>query len=182
MNKRQKKKLGILAERVAEELYPFPWEFRRERYTELYLMSCVQESRVQADIIALLKNYRVEGFPIDAGGRRARGAMIGAAKNAGISIGHLASVKTGGAIPKGFADLESTLAPSGRSLYIEVKAPAWYSVNMVIVRPAGFASEDQLEFLLEKHRRGAVVMVAWSAAEVMEYLGPLLVENRKALQ
>lgn len=178
------KKRTTLDEKINELAcgrYPFPWEFQRHRYTELYLMSCVQESLVQADIISLLKNYRVEGFPIDAGGRRARGAMIGAAKNAGISIGHLASVKTGGAIPKGFADLESTLAPDGRSLYIEVKAPAWFDEGMRVIRPAGFASQDQLDFLLEKHKRGAVVMVAWSAQDVLGFLGPLLVANRKAL-
>lgn len=175
---RRKQKLGILP---AESLYPFPWEFRRERYDELYLMSCVQESKVQSSIITLLKNYRVEGFPIDAGGRRARGAMMAAGKAAGISVGALCSVKTGGAIPKGFADLESTLAPDGRSLYIEVKAPMWCDVSMKVIRQAGFASQEQLDFLSEKHKRGAVVMVAWSAQDVVEFLGPLLVANRKAL-
>jgi hypothetical protein len=180
MNKRQRKKLGIREVEV-DPLYPFPWEFRRERYDELYLMSCVKESRVQADIISALKNYRVQGFPVDAGGRRARGVLIASASAAGVPFGALANVKTGGAIPKGFADLESTLAPDGRSLYIEVKAPMWCDVSMHVIRQAGFASQEQLDFLLEKHKRGAVVMIAWSAKEVVEFLGPLLVANRKAL-
>jgi hypothetical protein len=164
-----------------EQLYPFPCEFRRKNYSDLYLMSHVTESRVQADIISLLKNYRIDAVPIDAGGRRARGRMIGAAKNAGINIGELANVKTGSAIPSGFADLEATLAPSGRALYIECKAPAWCSATLAILRPAGVPSKEQLEFLLEKHRRGAVVLVAWSTRDVEDHLGSLLKENRKAL-
>ena len=153
----------------------------RRNYSDLYLMSQVTEARVQADIISLLKNYRIDAVPIDAGGRRARGRMIGAAKNAGINIGHLASVKTGSAIPSGFADIEATLAPSGRALYIECKAPAWISPTLAIVRGAGIPSREQLDFLLEKHRRGAVVLVAWSTRDVENHLGSLLVENRKAL-
>ena len=77
-------------------------------------------------------------MPIDAGGRRTRGALMGAAKTAGLEIGSLrGTVKTGNAIPGGFADLEATLAPSGRSLYIEVKAPVCLTVNLSILRPAG---------------------------------------------
>lgn len=163
------------------EIWPFPWKYRPENYSQLYLMSCVTEAQVQRDVIDLLKTYRIDAVPIDAGGRRARGVMMGAAKNAGISIGELASVKTGSAIPKGFADLEATLAPSGRSLYIELKAPAWCNENMRTKRLAGAPSREQLEFLLEKHKRGAIVLVAWAATDVAEYLGPLLVENRKAL-
>ena len=163
------------------EPYPFPSIFRPSNYSDLYLMSCVPESQVQHDIISLLKTYRIDAVPIDAGGRRSRGVMMGAAKAAGISIGKLANFKTGRAIPSGFADLEATLAPSGRALYIEVKAPAWCDQGKRFLRTAGAASPEQLDFLLEKHKRGAVVLVAWSANDVVEFLGPLLVENRKAL-
>jgi hypothetical protein len=145
-------------------------------------MSSVTEVRVQKEIIDLLTTYHVDVAAIDAGGKRARGRLMGAAKSAGVAVGALANVKTGGAIPKGFADLEATLAPSGRSLYIEVKAPAWYRYDGKLVRANGHASAEQLEFLLEKHKRGAVVLVAWSAQDVIDALGAgLLLENRRAL-
>ena len=107
--------------------------------------------------------YRVDAVPIDAGGRRQRGRMMGAAKAAGVALGGIQNVKTGRAIPAGFADLEATLAPEGRSLYTEVKAPRWIDSNGGIIRPAGKPSAEQLEFLLSKYVRGAIVMVAWSA-------------------
>jgi hypothetical protein len=137
---------------------------------------------VQKAIIELLTSFDIDVAAIDAGGKRARGRMIGAAKSAGVSIGALANVKTGGAIPKGFADLEATLAPSGRSLYIEVKAPAWHGPEDKTIRPPGVASAEQLRFLLEKHKRGALAFVAWSASDVIDSLGELLTENRKALR
>jgi len=122
------------------ESYPFPWIFRPSNYSDLYLMSCVPESQVQSGIISLLKTYRIDAVPIDAGGRRSRGVMMGAAK-----------------------------------------APAWCDQGKRFLRTAGAASPEQLDFLLEKHKRGAVVLVAWSANDVVEFLGSLLVENRKAL-
>jgi hypothetical protein len=144
-------------------------------------MRCLKESFVQAQILELLALYRVDAVPIDAGGRRQRGRMMGAAKAAGMNLRGIQNVKTGHAIPKGFADLEATLAPEGRSLYIEVKAPRWIDENGSVIRPAGKPSTEQLAFLLSKHARGAVVMVAWSAFEVDEFLLPLLERNKRAL-
>lgn len=160
--------------------FPFPWQ-EPKRLPWLYLMQCLKESFVQAQILELLAMYRVDAVPIDAGGRRQRGRMMGAAKAAGMSLGGIQNVKTGRAIPKGFADLEATLAPEGRSLYIEVKAPRWINENGGIIRPAGKPSPEQLEFLLSKHVRGAVVMVAWSAFEVDDYLRPQLERNKRAV-
>jgi hypothetical protein len=90
--------------------------------------------------------------------------------------------KTGAAIPSGFADLEATLAPIGRSLYIEVKAPAWIDTDKRVIRQAGQPSADQILFLLSKHRRGALCMVAWSAADVEQLLGTHLELNRRAMR
>lgn len=173
-----KKKLG--RPRIHPITYPFATTFDRANYSELYLMRCVSETQVQADIIQLLKLYAVDVAAIDAGGKRARGVLIARAKSSGLSIGALASAKTGSAIPKGYADLEGTLAPSGRSLFIEVKAPAWYS-DTACIRPAGVPSEEQLEFLFEKHKRGAFVLIAWAAKDVTNALGELLVANRRSL-
>jgi hypothetical protein len=177
----KRKKKSALDVPIPEEHYPFPWHFRPSNYSDLYLMSCVPESQVQRDILQLLKTYRIDAIPVDAGGRRARGRVAAMASSLGLQAGILAAARTGGEIPGGFSDLEATLAPSGRALYIEVKAPAWCDQGRRFLRSAGAPSKEQLEFLLAKHKRGAVVLVAWSAQDVKEYLGPLLVENRKAL-
>lgn len=170
----------ILAQEPLE--LPFPWKFERHRYSELYLLRQITESEVQKNIVQLLTNYSVDVCAIDAGGRKARGRIIGAAKAAGLAIGALANIKTGGAITKGYADLSATLAPSGRSLYIEVKAPEWLSTTGAILRAHGSASAEQLDFLLSKYKRGALVLVAWSPSDVQDSLGELLEENRRAIR
>ena len=161
--------------------FPFPWTFERAKYPELYLMSQVTEARVQSDILDLLWNYKVDAVAIDAGGRRQRGRMMGAAKKAGIDLARISSVKTWYSIPAGFADLEATLAPHGRALYIEVKAPAWLDGKKTL-RFEGKASSAQLDFLREKHQRGALVMVAWSVDDVEQYLHAELDVNWRALR
>jgi hypothetical protein len=161
--------------------YPFPWRFESCAYSNFYLSSCVSEKQVQNDIVSLLKRYRVDIAAIDAGGRRARGVMMARAKASGTQIDKLANMKVGSAIPAGYADLEGTLAPSGRSLFIEVKAPAWIDSLGKITRAAGVPSREQLEFLFEKHKRGALVMVAWSVGDVLSSLTKLLIENRRAV-
>jgi hypothetical protein len=161
---------------------PFPWKFDIARYSDLYLLSQVSEGRAQADILELLRVYDVDACPIDAGGRRQRGRMMGAARAAGIALAGIQNVKVGRAIPAGFADLEATLAPAGRSLYIECKAPAWLDENRKIIRAAGRPSAEQLDFLLSKHARGALVMVAWAATDVETCMGPHLRLNRTALR
>lgn len=160
--------------------FSFPWRFERSRYTELYLMSQVTEARVQEDILSLLKAYDVDVVPIDAGGRRIRGRMISAGKIVGVDLSR--GVKSGGEIPAGFADLEATLAPMGRALYIEVKAPMWIDGKKRTIRFEGKASSAQLDFLREKARRGAIVMVAWSAVDVEQYLSGELGVNWRALR
>ena len=162
--------------------WPFPWRFERSRYPDLYLMSRVSEGRVQTDIVDFLQLYKIDATLIDAGGRRQRGRMMGAARARGIDLAGVQNVKTGSAIPAGFADIEATLAPTGRALYIEVKAPAWiYPGTKKILRSAGRPTNDQLEFLLAKFERGALVMVAWSAADVERWFGKYLQRNRSAL-
>jgi hypothetical protein len=163
--------------------YPFLWQFDRSRHKDLYLMSQVREEQVQQSIIDFLGRYQVDAAPIDAGGRRIRGRMIATAESYGLELGAVANVKVGRGIPAGFADLEATLAPSGRALYIEVKAPAWLDREGKEIRAAGKPSAEQLEFLFEKHRRGALVLVAWSWAEVLYCVGEtLLAANRRALE
>jgi hypothetical protein len=137
---------------------------------------------VQQDILALMRAFDVDAVPIDAGGHRQRGRMMGAAKKAGIDLARISNAKTWYSIPAGFADLEATLAPVGRSLYIEVKAPAWIDEKKKIIRRAGEPSQEQLDFLLEKLRRGACVLVAWSAKDVEDYIGSQIELNRRVLR
>jgi len=163
--------------------YPFPWKFEGYRYSDLYLMRQIDEAQVQREIVTLLEAFDIDAVPIDAGGRRARGRMMAAAKSAGIELGSIAHAKTGHAIPAGFSDLIATLAPSGRGIFIEVKAPAWIGTDKKIIRRAGAPSQEQLDFLLSKHDRGALVLVAWSSLDVEEYLGKeALALNRKAVR
>jgi hypothetical protein len=162
--------------------YPFPWKFEGYRYADLYLMQQVTEAQVQDQILELLTLYDVDAIPIDAGGRRQRGRMMGAAKKAGVDIGAISNVKTWYSIPAGFSDLEATLAPEGRSLYIEVKAPAWINAEKKIIRRAGQPSVEQLDFLLSKHQRGACVLVAWSSKDVEDYVAAQLHLNRRSLR
>jgi hypothetical protein len=145
-------------------------------------MRQVTEAQVQQDILTLMRAFDVDAVPIDAGGRRQRGRMMGAAKKAGIDLAKISNAKTWYSIPAGFADLEATLAPVGRSLYIEVKAPAWIDEKKKIIRRAGEPSQEQLDFLLEKLRRGACVLVAWSSKDVEEYIGSHLELNRRVLR
>jgi hypothetical protein len=163
------------------ESWPFPWKFERARYPDLYLMQRVTEAEVQRNVLALLHSYSVDAIAIDAGGRRARGRMMAAAKSSGISLSGVAHAKTGGGIPAGFADLEATLAPGGRALYIEIKAPAWLDGDGRIVRAAGQASAEQIEFLFSKFARGAFALVAWSPTDVEHFLGAALAMNRLEL-
>lgn len=164
------------------DAYGFPWKFEGYRYSDHYLMSRITEAQVQNDILSLMAMFDVDAVPIDAGGRRQRGRMLAAAKSQGIALGPVVNAKTSGAIPAGFADLAATLAPSGRSLYVEVKAPAWIDTNRKIIRRAGAPTTEQLEFLAEKQRRGALVLVAWSSKDVEEFLGAYLDVNREALR
>lgn len=161
------------------EPYPFPWKFEGYRYSDLYLMSQLTEAQVQKNILELMAAFDVDAVPIDAGGRRQRGRMMAAAKAADATAS-FKRLKLGAEIPPGFSDLEATLAPEGRSLYIEVKAPAWIDEKKKIIRRAGQPTLDQLQFLLSKHQRGALVLVAWSANDVENYLGPKLELNRRA--
>lgn len=162
--------------------YPFPHKFVQGNYKDFYLAQHMSEADVVRNIVALLQSYRVDATVIDAGGRRARGRLIAAAKTAGIEIGKLPHLKTGAGIPKGFADIEATLAPEGRSLYIEVKQPRCVNACGKVEHREGEPSPEQLEFLRKKQARGALVMVAWSADDVEQYLHTELRRNRRAMQ
>jgi hypothetical protein len=166
----------------AANLYPFPHKFDRSNYPDLYLMYRLTEADVVKDIMHLLQSYKVDAAIIDAGGRRVRDRLAAAANSQGTDIGKLSHLKTGNGIPKGYADIEATLAPDGRALFIEVKQPRCINQCGKVEHHEGEPSLEQLEFLRQKQARGALVMVAWSADDVEHYLNAELHRNRRVLQ
>ena len=171
--------------------YPFPHKFDRSRYKPFYLMRHLSESEVQAEIVSQLRALNVDVIAIDAGGKKTRGLLMSRAKQWGGTFDPtLLSTKTD---LKGFPDLEATLAPDGRALYIEVKAPEWIEPTMEIgetafdrkyrtVRKAHKATPEQLDFLLAKHKRGAFVLVAWSVTDVFDHVGNYVERNSKVMR
>lgn len=161
--------------------YPFLSRFDRSRYSELYLISQVREEDVEDAIIKTLHTYGVDAIKIDAGQRRARGRVMAAAKAIGVDPRRLIDYKAGG-LPAGFSDLEATLAPNGLGLYIEVKAPAWIDPKTKsVIREAGKPTQEQLDFLLSKHERGAIAFCAWSVDDVTRRLIREIETNRIAV-
>jgi hypothetical protein len=160
--------------------FPFLWQYESVRYTEFYKASCVSEQQVVTDIASYLARFHVDVAVIDAGGKRSRGQMLAIAKKNGLlasAMRPLINMRTGSAFPEGFSDIEATLAPGGKALYIEVKAPEWLHPK----RAAGQPTEAQLHFLYEKWKRGALVMVAWSVGDVEWFVGPHVIENFRAM-
>jgi hypothetical protein len=161
--------------------YPFLSRFDRSRYSEHYLISRVPEDAVENAIIETLHLYSVDATKIDAGQKRARGRVMAAAKAMGVDPRRLIDYKSGG-LPTGHSDLIATLAPNGLGLFIEVKAPAWIDpTTKSVIREAGKPTQEQLDFLLSKHQRGAIVLCAWSVDDVTRRLFRELEANRKAL-
>jgi hypothetical protein len=163
--------------------YPFRTKFERARYSPLYLMAQLAEDRVQKEIIEFLHLYLVDVYAIDAGAKRLRGHLFHELRRRGTQFDEraLAGAPLEGGLPAGFSDLEATLAPNGRALYIECKAPAWIAIDGRVMRSAQTADQKQLDFLFSKHQRGALVCIAWSVEDVIRATLPALERNRDAL-
>lgn len=162
--------------------FPFPWSFDRSLYSDAYLVQQVSEEQVQEAIVTSLEFFEIDVIAIDAGFRRVRGRVIASARARGIDARDIVKFQAGG-LPAGWSDLHATLAPSGVSLYVEVKAPAWIDPDNPhrIIREAGRATPEQLAFLDSKHSRGAIVLVAWSVDDVVRRIGALAEINRAAI-
>jgi hypothetical protein len=163
--------------------YPFLHKFDRTNYSMYYLARQLSEAQVQAEIVDQLRALHVDVIAIDAGGKKTRGMMLARAKQQGAAFNPaLMSTKTD---LKGFPDLEATLAPDGRALYIEVKAPEWIEPDRTLyrtVRKAHKPTQEQLDFLMSKHERGALVMVAWSVSDVFRIYGGFIEQNERYLR
>jgi len=164
---------------------PFLCAFDPTRYKRAYLFGQVPEGHVQRDIIAALALLRIRADWVDSGGAAIRGKVWGAMMRARVAEGLAQAIlrNLGGvsAADPGRSDLSGTLAPNGRSWYIEVKAPAWLNPKTEgIIRNAGEPTLEQLDFLIEKHAMGAIVGVAWSVDDALEILGPEAIKAHKA--
>jgi hypothetical protein len=163
--------------------YPFLHKFDRTNYSMYYLARQLSEAQVQAEIVDQLRALWVDVIAIDAGGKKTRGMMLARAKDSGAAFNPaLMSTKTD---LKGFPDLEATLAPEGRALYIEVKAPEWIEPDRTLyrsVRKAHKPTQEQLDFLYAKQQRGALVLVAWSVTDVFDHVGHYINRNSNAMR
>lgn len=170
--------------------YPFLHRFDHARYRRAYLFGCVDEARVQKDISEALRDLLISPDWVDSGAKALRGKLWGSLMRLLGSMGVtgpraesmarpvLNSLGGVTAADKGRPDLSGVLAPNGRAWFIEVKAPAHLDpTSGNVLESAGKPSPEQLAFLLEKHRAGAIVGVAWSVEDALEILG---IENIKA--
>jgi hypothetical protein len=150
--------------------------FDSSRYPRAYLYGRVSEKQVQSDIIQMLAlRFRLTAYSIDSGGQGMRGAVYRSIIRSGVSVslaraivGNLDGIPPA---PVGHPDLVTSLAPSGRAIYIEVKRPAGILPDGKIIQQAGSPSPEQLSFLDKKYREGCIVGVAWSANDVVEIIG-----------
>jgi len=147
-------------------IYPFPYLWDPTRYAEPYLMAGVTEADVQGSILEVLRVLGIPALAVDAGAKKLRGRAFGALRRAGAST--LALKGQTGAGCSGLSDIIGCI-PGGRALFLEVKAPAWFTRGkrgLITKRAAGKPSPQQLAFLSTMHRAGAVVGVAWSSADL----------------
>jgi len=165
----------------AANLYPFPHKFDRSNYADFYLMHRMTAGDVVRNIVHVLQNYEVDANIIEASRWSTRGQLVTAVKTQSLDIGNLQHLKIEDGIPKGFARIEATLAPDGRAVFIEVKQPRCINLCGKVEHHEGEPTGNQLEFLREKHMRGALVMVAWSADDVEHYLKAELERNRRSV-
>lgn len=146
--------------------YPFPSRFERARYPTSYLRSGILEDQVQQAVIAALTTrWRAKVTVIDSGDRRLRGRAARLLTARGVNPNMLMK-GMGGTMERGVVDLAVTF-PGGLAGWFETKRPAYCVVSprtgkLIIERPAGEPTDEQLAFLLEQHRLGAVAGLLWS--------------------
>jgi len=131
---------------------------------------------VQADTVQQLAALGLTLWHTDAGGKRARGQVQRLLRRGGHSdlAQQAAAVRGASCLPAGFSDLHGVLAPWGRAVYLEVKRPGLFDQVGKCLRKPEYPRQDQLDFLMDMHRTGAVVGVVWSANDAITLLRPYL--------
>lgn len=119
-------------------------------------------------VVSQLRQLGAVAFVVDAGAQALRGRAFAALARQGLDARAVLHGQTG-AGSKGLSDVVG-VAPDGRAIFVEVKAPAWYEPGvrqLRLRRCAGQPSEAQLAFLLAVWRSGAVAGVAWSPRDLL---------------
>ena len=161
---------------------PFPSTWDESRYSVLILAAGEDEAAVQAGIIAGLAQVGVTVWPVEAGGKRARGGVQRLLRGAGhAELARAAAAVGRSETPKGHADLAGNLAPSGRGIYLEVKRPAQV-IRGKVLRRAGAPDADQLAFLVARHLEGCLVGVVWSLGDALRLVLPALSQSKTPLK
>lgn len=150
---------------------PFLHAWDPSRYAEGYLRSGILEEEVQLQVLAQLRQLGCIAFPIDVGSKNLRGKAYGALAAAGRQDLYFRLAGNTGAGMKGISDVIG-VSPTGRAIFIEVKKPALYvpegKEGRLIVKDGGEAgtpTDDQLLFLANVHRSGAIAGVVWSSLD-----------------
>jgi hypothetical protein len=159
---------------------PFLHAWDASRYPVWYLEKCLSEAEVQSQILQMLPMMKVFAWPVDSGAKMLRGRAFGALRRGGLSTAAL--LGRTGAAPKGVCDIIGVQAPTGRAVLIEVKKPEWRQPSQkrpgrFTKQPAGLPTDEQIEFLREGFRRGAIVGVAWSPSDVERILNAEITED-----
>ena len=152
----------------------YPWQWTPNLYSDHYLLSEISEEKVQEWVLDFLAAEHIKAFPADAGAKAVRGHVYRQLKAACVRNAGVVVAGGRGAAYAGVTDIAGTM-PGGRSLYIEVKAPAWYRLNnkneLRVKRAAGLPTEDQLAFMDTMHEQGALVGVVWSPQDAADLIG-----------
>jgi hypothetical protein len=155
---------------------PYLHTFDAARYPRAFLFGQVSEAQVQADILSAASLMGLHLEVVDAGFAAIRGKFYGAMLRAGIKEPMARLVLKGltgiSAADPGRSDLSGSMAPDGRAVFLEVKAPAWVNPKTGgTVRAAGSPSPEQLAFLDARAREGCIVGVCWSVGDALDALG-----------
>ena len=153
--------------------YSFLHAWKPDRYSAPYLRLGLSEAQVQAFVIAELRQRGIICWPVDVGAKSLRGRAYGALRRGGMSASSAGGVLLGrtGAGVAGMCDVIGIMPADGRAVCIEVKAPAWFSASiktgkLIQKRAPGKPAPEQLEFLANAARSGAVVGVVWASTDL----------------
>ena len=158
-----------------DEAALFGWD--TARYQRSYLMAGLSEDQVQTEILQELKRRGLVLTVTDAGRRKTRGQIGRKAAAMGLgrdAVRELSGVQGTDGLEAGYSDLSGNLAPVGRGVFLEVKAPGRFGPSGECLDRPGMPSPEQIDFLREKGRTGCIVGVVWSFQDALRILGPHL--------
>ncbi len=150
--------------------------FDASRYSEAWLRSGLDESRVQALILQHLRGRGCLVWVVDVGARALQGRAAGALRRAGVRRPEaMLRGRAPGGEP-GLPDIHG-IAPGGEPLFVEVKRPAHLVTSpktgrLIQRHAAGEPTPEQLAFLAKVRARDALAGVAWGPVDLNVILSP----------